>query len=113
MGKLRLISKFMASQLGKQMISIHLLPNISRSKGNQAIIFGQLIECNMRNIFPKKSYTKHDGETNPRPFAKKLKLSISPNQQSKVFYSLFLLYVQVEGYRNIKTKVLTTCFYIV
>ena len=29
----------------------HILPNISRSKGNQTMKFGQLIECNMRNIF--------------------------------------------------------------
>ena len=30
--------------------------------------FGQLIECNMTNIFLEKSYTKHGGETSPRPF---------------------------------------------
>ena len=39
--------------------------------------FGQLIECNMKNIFLEKSYTKCGGETGPRPFSKKLKLSIS------------------------------------
>ena len=39
--------------------------------------FGQLIEWNMGNIFLKKSYTKWDGKTNPRPFSEKLKLSIS------------------------------------
>ena len=32
--------------------------------------FGQLIECNMRNIFIEKSHTKCDGETIPRPFLK-------------------------------------------
>ena len=42
--------------------------------------FGQLIECNMRNIFFEKSYTKSGGETNPRPFLEKLKLSISLDQ---------------------------------
>ena len=31
------------------------LPNISRSKDNQKITFDQLIECNMRNNFIKKS----------------------------------------------------------
>ena len=30
--------------------------------------FGQLIEDNVGNIFPGKSYTKYDGETSPRPF---------------------------------------------
>ena len=75
-----LILNFMTSQPGKQTILIHILPNISRSKGNQKITFGQLIECNMRNIFLDKSYTKCDGETSPRPFSEKLKLSISLDQ---------------------------------
>ena len=35
--------------------------------------FGQLIECNMRNIFLQKSYTKRGGETSPRLFSEKLK----------------------------------------
>ena len=42
--------------------------------------FGQLIEYNMRNIFLEKSYTKYGGETSPRPFSEKLKLSISLDQ---------------------------------
>ena len=42
--------------------------------------FGQLIECNMRNIFLEKSYTKCDRETSPRPFSEKLTLSISLDQ---------------------------------
>ena len=56
---------------------MHILPNISRSKGNQTVKFGQLIECNMRKIFTEKSYTKCNGETSPRAFSEKLKLSIS------------------------------------
>ena len=39
------------SQLGLQTIAIHILPNISQSKGNQTKQFGQLIEYNKRNIF--------------------------------------------------------------
>ena len=54
--------------------------NISRSKGNQTMKFGQLMERDMRNIFLKKSYTKFDGETSPRPFSEKLKFSICPDQ---------------------------------
>ena len=57
-----------------------MLTNISRSKDNQAMKFGQLIEYNMRNIFVEKSYTKCAGETIPRPLSKKSKLSISPDQ---------------------------------
>ena len=41
----------MTSLTGQQIIAIHILPNISRSKGNQPMKFGQLIDYNMRNIF--------------------------------------------------------------
>ena len=57
--------------------------------------FGQLIEYNMRKIFLEKSYPKCGGETSPKPFSKKLKLSISLDQQSKVLYNLFLLYAKL------------------
>ena len=56
----------MVSQPGLQTIALDILPNISRSKGNQAMKFGQLIEYNMRNIFVEKSYTKCAGETIPQ-----------------------------------------------
>ena len=79
-GKIRLISKSMTSQPGYQTIAIHILPNISRSKGNQAMKLDELIENNMRNIFAEKSYAKCAGETIPRPLSKKSKLSISLNQ---------------------------------
>ena len=39
------------SQIGLHAIAIHILPNISQSKGNQTKQFGQLIEYNKRNIF--------------------------------------------------------------
>ena len=70
----------MTSQLGKTTIAIHILPNISRSKGNQTIKLGQLIEYNLRNIFLEKSYAKCGGETIPRPFLKTAKLSIYMDQ---------------------------------
>ena len=41
--KIRLISKFMTSKPGLQTIPIHILPNISQSKSNQTMKFGQLI----------------------------------------------------------------------
>ena len=66
----------MTSQPVYQTVAIQ----ISRSKGDQTIKFGQLIECNMINIFLEKPYTKCDGDTSPRPFSRKLKLSISLNQ---------------------------------
>ena len=53
----------MTSQLTKQTVSIIILPNISRSKDNQAMKFGQLIGYNVRNTFLEKPYTKCSGET--------------------------------------------------
>ena len=65
---------------------MRILPIISRSKDNQSMKFGQLIEYNMRTNVYKKSYTICDGETIPRPF-----------------YSLLLLYAKlrvIEVYGN-------------
>ena len=70
----------MTLQPGKQAIAIHILSNISRSKDNQTMKFGQLIEYNMRNIFLKKSCTKLGEEINPRLFFINAKLTISLNQ---------------------------------
>ena len=63
-----------------QTITIHILTNISRSKGKQITKFGQLIKYNMKKNFLEKSYTKCGGDTIPRPFSKKSKLTISLNQ---------------------------------
>ena len=65
MRKIRLISQSMMSQPGLQTIAIHLLPNISRSKGNQAMKFGQVIKYN-RNIFLQKWCRKWGKETSSK-----------------------------------------------
>ena len=44
----------MTSQIGLQTIAIHILPNISKRKGNQTMKFGKLIDYNKRNIFLQK-----------------------------------------------------------
>ena len=77
--KIRLISKFITLQPGKQTITIHILPNISRSKDNQIMKFDQLIEYKMEIIFLEKSYAKYGGKNIPRLFSKKPKLGISLN----------------------------------
>ena len=41
----------MTSQSVQQTIAIHILPNISWSKGNQTMKLGQWIEYKKRNIF--------------------------------------------------------------
>ena len=72
---------------------------------------GQLIEYSLRNIFLEKSYTKCGGETIPRPFSKKLKLSISLDQYSKVSYILFLHMPSCGQSKFIETNQ-TTCIYL-
>ena len=51
----------------------------------------------MRNTILKKSYTRFGAETSPKPFSGKLKLSISLDHESKVLYSLFLLYPKLKA----------------
>ena len=68
----------MTSQPGWQAIAIHILSNISRSKGNHSMKYGQLIEYN-RNVF-LETCTKWVGEAIPRPFCKESNLSTSLDQ---------------------------------
>ena len=67
----RQISKLIL-QLEKQTIVIHISPNISQSKGNQAINFGQLIAVNSIIFL----YTKSGEETISRLFPKKIKIEL-------------------------------------
>ena len=66
--KLRLISKFMTSQSGKQMITIRMIPNNLSSKDNQAMKFGQLTKYSVRNISLQKSCRKWGGKLVPHLF---------------------------------------------
>ena len=75
--------------------------------------FGQVIEWKMRNISLKKSYTKCGGETVPRLFLTKSNLSISLDQQSKVLYSLFILYVKLRAFKIYETKLHPTYIYLI
>ena len=54
----KIILKIMTSQSEQQVITEHILLNISRTKGNQTMTmeFGQLIKHNIRNIFLEKPY---------------------------------------------------------
>ena len=78
----------MTSHPGWQTIAIHILPNISRSKENQTMKIGQLIES-LEKIFVEKSYSKRGGETSSRPFSGKSNLSLFLDQLFKILYSLF------------------------
>ena len=58
------------NQKESQTLAIRMSINVSGSKGNQPMKFGQLIEYNTKNIFLVNSYAKCGGETIPRPFSK-------------------------------------------
>ena len=45
----------MTSENGTQKVKINVLPDISKSKDNQTMKFGQLKEYSMKNIFFQKS----------------------------------------------------------
>ena len=97
----KLISTLITSQPGQQTIVIRILLSTTRCKSNQTMKFVLFNDYDMRNICLEKSYTKFGGETSRRLFPKKLKLSISLDQLFKVFYRLFFIVCQAEGYQNI------------
>ena len=61
--KVRLISKLITSQHGKQSIIIHILLNISGIKDNQTMKLGKLTEYKKTNYFLQKSCWKWGRET--------------------------------------------------
>ena len=77
------------------------MSNISRSKDNHTVKCGQLIEHTMRNTFLAKSCTKCGEEAIFRAFLK-IYIYISPNQWSKVLYSLFVCLFVFAKLRAIK-----------
>ena len=58
----------MTSKPGLQTIAIHLLPNISQSKDNQTMKFGQLIEYNKINTYLKNYAENEAGRLVPDLF---------------------------------------------
>ena len=66
-------------------ITIHMLPDISRSQGNLTTKFVPLIEYDIRNFLVEKSCTKCGGQS----FFKRWKLNIFLDQQFEILYSLF------------------------
>ena len=59
---IRLTSKFVTSQPGLQTIAIQILLNISQSKDNLTMKFGQSIEYNKKNIFLQKLYAENEAK---------------------------------------------------
>ena len=103
----------MMPQTGPQIIAIHTLPNILRSKSTQAMKFGQLLKYNMKNIFLEKLYPKCVEEVSLRFFHKKSKLTISLDQQSENVINFILVECPIWVLpKYITSKVLTTCYYL-
>ena len=50
----------MTSQTEQRIVTIHILPHILRSKGNQAIKFSQFLKFCLRNIFFFQKSCKND-----------------------------------------------------
>ena len=57
----------MTSQPCEQTVVIHILANISRSKGNHTMNLGYLIDYNLKNIFIKALNTKYGRKISARP----------------------------------------------
>ena len=101
------VSKFMTSQPGKQIISIHILSNITRSKNIHGIKFGQLIQYNMWNIFIEKSFTEYGRKSVTTPSSNKL------NLWSNILQLCTVCFCCMPSWRlskYIETKLQTTCF---
>ena len=72
----------MTLQIGKQIITMHILPNISKSKVDQAREFNQLIECNMKKIFFLKSHTQNMMEKLEPDILAKLRIFLESRVQN-------------------------------
>ena len=91
--KAKVTSEFMASQTGKQIITIYILSNIAGSKGSQTMKFRRLTESNIL-----KKHTQSVVEklvTNP--FIKKLKFSISLDQVWNILTLIFIISLSKRG----------------
>ena len=82
----------MMSQPGLPIIAIHICLNISRSKGNQSMKFGQLIGYNMRNIFVQNHTQNVLEKLFPGPFLKN-QIGVYLWINSLKFYTVCLYYM--------------------
>ena len=76
------------------------MPNISRSKRNQAMKFCQFIEYDMRYIFLEKSYSKCGGKTSPDPFLKNLNWAYFSISSLNICTVCAIVHLGFEDYRN-------------
>ena len=97
---------------------IHILPNISRNKGNQTMKFGQLIGYNMKNIFLEKSLIKcgkrplSKDPLSPDPFLKNQNWAYLWINSLKFYTFSFNCMPSWGLAKYIETKLQNTCFYL-
>ena len=72
----------MTSRPGQQAITIHILPNASRSKSSQTVKIGQVTERNNRNIFFKNQAENEAGRLVSRLFCFSKKIYMSKSKWS-------------------------------
>ena len=101
----RLNSKFMTSQIGKQLQNTYC-------PISQAVKTTRHWKYKMRNIFLEKSFTRCGGETSPRPFLKN-QICAYLWINSLRFYTVCFYYPSRGLSKYIESKVKITCFYLV
>ena len=57
--------------------------------------FGQLIECNMRNIFVEKAYAKCGGETSPILFSEKIIIEHIPGSIHRFTANDYVIFQEI------------------
>ena len=78
-----------------------VLPNISRSKDNQTMAFGLILEYNMRNIFSWKIINKMWWRNYSQTLFQKIKIGNISGSIFESFIKFVVIICQFEGYRNI------------
>ena len=85
-----LISWLMTLQSGKQTFAIHILPNTLRSKCNQTMKLGQLIEYNIETFFLKNHTQNVVEKPIPDSFLKNRNLSYLQMNSLKFYTVCFV-----------------------
>ena len=100
----------MMPQPGLQTIAVHILPNISQSKGNQTVNIGQLTEYNKRNIFPQKLCGEWGRKTSSRSLSLK-KLNMRWKQVVRSLVSIYFVSIALNLTYN-ESKLYKTLYYV-
>ena len=109
----------MTSLSGKQIAIINILPNISRSIGNQTMKFGQLIEYSAKSVFIQNHSRNEALRLVPDPlfFLKKTLCEVKASRQhlSFKFFDSFQLGYTIKAnclkFQTVDLKICSICFF--